>query len=274
MSLRVWALAFLCGGIVFFIISQAIRLFPLLHSNTGDIGAKKIVIFGDSLVEQGYDHIHSGWVSSIANYYIRKVDVVNRGYSGYNTRFALQIVESAVINEKPDLVVILFGANDAVVKEDELHHVPIVEYKSNLKDIISRLRLGKCRNILLLTPPPIYEEQLKVRNTMKKKAIVLDRTNERTRIYRDAALEVAMEVGVPAVDVFKELKGDEVKAAGRAAFLHDGLHLSHEGNEKLFESFKVAVDNFYPELAPANLPLQYPSHLAMAKRMKILTTGN
>ena len=47
---------------------------------------KLVVLFGDSITEGGFDVEHLGWACHLASAYSRKVDVVNRGLSGYNTR--------------------------------------------------------------------------------------------------------------------------------------------------------------------------------------------
>ncbi len=44
-----------------------------------------IVLFGDSITQQGFGlNGHVGWASLLANDYIRRADVLNRGFSGYN----------------------------------------------------------------------------------------------------------------------------------------------------------------------------------------------
>lgn len=40
----------------------------------------KIILIGDSITEQGYQI--GGWVGYISNKFIRKFDVINRGYGG------------------------------------------------------------------------------------------------------------------------------------------------------------------------------------------------
>ncbi|OMJ08795.1 Isoamyl acetate-hydrolyzing esterase 1-like protein, partial [Smittium culicis] len=45
-----------------------------------------IVAFGDSITQRGQDPKMKGWVSQLINRYIRKLDVLNRGFAGYNTK--------------------------------------------------------------------------------------------------------------------------------------------------------------------------------------------
>ncbi|KAL7516209.1 hypothetical protein ACHAWX_001249 [Stephanocyclus meneghinianus] len=46
----------------------------------------KLILFGDSITEQGSSHAN-GWVTSLSIRYNRRLDVVNRGMNGYNTRW-------------------------------------------------------------------------------------------------------------------------------------------------------------------------------------------
>ena len=72
-------------------------------------------------------------------YTIKRVDVVNRGFSGYNSDWGLLILERAVVLENPDLVFIFFGANDAI-DESVLQYVPLNRYTQNIRNIIQNLR--------------------------------------------------------------------------------------------------------------------------------------
>ena len=55
-----------------------------------------VLVVGDSLVQRGFET--SGWVASLARAYARVADVVNRGYSGYNTRWVRELM-----THEPDL---------------------------------------------------------------------------------------------------------------------------------------------------------------------------
>ena len=52
-------------------------------------------------------------MSSLSAYWVRRVDVINRGYGGYNSQWGLKILDEAVV-AMPTVVIIFFGANDAV----------------------------------------------------------------------------------------------------------------------------------------------------------------
>jgi len=62
------------------------------------------------------------------------VDVINRGFSGYNTKWGLMVID-AVVKETPDIVFICFGANDAI-DETIAQHVSLDNYEKNINDMI------------------------------------------------------------------------------------------------------------------------------------------
>lgn len=98
---------------------------------------KSIVLFGDSITQRGYQNVMNGWVSGLANEYIRKMDVVNRGFSGYNTRNCLPLfprVLSAFESDSIELITVFLGANDAALP-DFAQHVPLDEYVRNLETV-------------------------------------------------------------------------------------------------------------------------------------------
>ena len=76
-------------------------------------------------------------IIAIFEYYrwFRRVDVINRGFSGYNTKWGLMVID-AVMKETPDIVFICFGANDAI-DETIAQHVSLNNYEKNINDMIS-----------------------------------------------------------------------------------------------------------------------------------------
>ena len=96
---------------------------------------KNILLIGDSLTQLGYSD--SGcWVALLADFYQRKCDIINRGFSGYTTRSIKPYVSSLVTEnlvKNNAATVIWLGANDSNVKElNEAQHVPLEKYKKKL----------------------------------------------------------------------------------------------------------------------------------------------
>lgn len=72
---------------------------------------------------------------------VMKADVVLRGYSGYNTRWALKVIHKVFPagGDAPLAVAVFFGANDASLpdRHSGFQHVPLDEYKHNLLAIVA-----------------------------------------------------------------------------------------------------------------------------------------
>jgi isoamyl acetate esterase len=168
----------------FFYLSCALAFYNVLHYIFTDrrrITTRKLaVLFGDSITQHGFNPSLDGWIAALAHEYSRKIDFINRGFSGYNSKWGLRILEKSVISLSPDLVVLFFGANDAVFEQVQ-QYCSLQEYSSNLSAMIKLVKAGNSQTkILLLTPPPIAEDMLKKYNSQKGKSVLLDRTNERT----------------------------------------------------------------------------------------------
>lgn len=54
---------------------------------------KAILLFGDSITQGGWQPY--GFAQRLAYVYARRLDVINRGLSGYNTEWAIPIFEQA-----------------------------------------------------------------------------------------------------------------------------------------------------------------------------------
>lgn len=123
-----------CTALTFISLYQS-----LFHQPKTTAKRKRVLFFGDSITQHGFNIQINGWVAQLANWWTRRIDVVNRGYSGYNSKWAKLIVEKAVINESPDLVFVFFGANDAVDPQ-VIQHVPLNDYNENMRYVLSNIQ--------------------------------------------------------------------------------------------------------------------------------------
>ncbi|XP_051197977.1 GDSL esterase/lipase At5g62930 [Lolium perenne] len=192
-----------------------------------------LVLFGDSITEQSFRP--GGWGAALADTYSRKADVVVRGYGGYNTRWALFLIHRIfpLVGVPPVATTIFFGANDAALlgRTSERQHVPVEEYKQNLRTIVNHLKdCSKSMVILLITPPPIDEDgrERYARSLYGKDARSLpERTNEMAGVYASQCIELAKEMDVHCVDIWSKMQTTE---GWQKLYLSDGLHLTPEGN--------------------------------------------
>ena len=105
----------------------------------------RVVFFGDSITERGWDVDYSGWLANLGHWWSRRLDVVNRGLSGYNTTWSRQIIDQWILDEPIDFLFLFFGENDGVTVTSSQQHVPLEEYRDNLHFIISRVRMVSSR---------------------------------------------------------------------------------------------------------------------------------
>ncbi|KAF4968231.1 hypothetical protein FSARC_4322 [Fusarium sarcochroum] len=224
----------------------------------------QVVLFGDSLFQQSSD-LQEGFSfqAALQSDFIRRLDIVNRGYSGFNTDIALSYLpeifpERTASSPKMDYLVLLFGANDAVLKDAiTKQHVPIDRYKENLTKIINHPRITAHKpQILLVTPPPLDEIKTTPRSIENGHRGAV-RTSAVSAAYAEVARQVAQaNPGVQIVDLWKAqmdkaislTPGDYTtggpwlgspengKQGGLDALLHDGLHMSGAGYRVFYEA--------------------------------------
>jgi len=199
----------------------------------------KIVLFGDSITQKSFTL--NGWGSSLVNKYARNADVVLRGYSGFNTRCAVHLLDKVIEGIDKDsscLFIIGFGANDAVipsaVEDDDptkCQHVPLDEFLLNIRYIIDTLIINPSWSVLLMTPPPVTP-MAGPKRTLKE-----------TCKYVEGLLELSKDLDVVALDIFDHF----VKNDGWSECFLDGLHLNEKGNQVIYEAIESVIDKQFEE---------------------------
>ena len=74
----------------------------------------------------------------------RKCDVINRGFSGYNTRWCNKMIPSVLSEfdaKNIAMVTIFLGANDSNLPANKQQHVPVDEFKKNLVEIVEKIQV-------------------------------------------------------------------------------------------------------------------------------------
>lgn len=219
----------------------------------------KIYLFGDSITEQSF--ADGGWGASLTNHFSRTADVVLRGYSGYNTRWALKVIEevfpAAAGGDAPLAVTVFFGANDASLpdRSSGFQHVPLDEYKQNLLAIVAFLKKQwPSTRIILIAPPPIDEDARLLYPYVDNPSGLPERTNEAAGRYAKECHAVAAECGVPAINLCEKM---QQLPGWKKAYLCDGLHLTPTGNKFVFGEVikRLSEEQISLETLPADLPL-------------------
>ncbi|CAL8296006.1 unnamed protein product [Arctogadus glacialis] len=203
-------------------------------SKTKTIVWPKLVLFGDSITQVSFQP--NGWGSEMANKLARKCDVVNRGLSGYNSRWGKILLPRLFPNKPSENIVgvtVFFGANDCALEEMKAkQHVPLDEYSDNLKEIAQYLAaVGVSSDrVVFITPPPLHEATWE--KECQLKGFPLNRHNAVAGRYAQACVEAAGQCGVRVLDLWTLMQKD---GQDYTVYLSDGLHLSEKGNQFVSE---------------------------------------
>ncbi|KAJ9614395.1 hypothetical protein H2200_002531 [Cladophialophora chaetospira] len=228
----------------------------------------QFVLLGDSITQ-----ISSlTFAARLSEWYSRRLDVINRGFSGYTSRMGLEVLQqflpadSAPSTTTPPvkLLTVFFGANDACVPGHP-QHVPLDTYIASLRGIINHPALKTHdTKVILITPPPVDEYQLGGG----------DRTAAHTAKYARAARELGEELHLPTLDLwttFMRKAGWTEGSSGALTgskdaprnevlgkLLVDGLHFTDEGYHLMYDELLDVIMHKLPDFIPEKLPMIFP----------------
>ncbi|KAI6802331.1 hypothetical protein KC332_g16965 [Hortaea werneckii] len=181
----------------------------------------QIILFGDNLTEQSFTQHQPttfAWGAALSALYARRLDIINRGLSGYNSTQALRALPLCLPEPTQTslrLLTIAFGTNDARIPNspggpDQSVSVP--EFVRNLRDMGSHPAVrahADTVKFVFITPPPVDERRLARADAEKYGSLVmggkLRRRADRTAEYAKAVRELGLELGVPVCDVWSAM---------------------------------------------------------------------
>ena len=198
----------------------------------------KVVLIGDSITQGSFSPT-APWGALLQDYFMRKADVIDRGLGGYTSRSYLTKLEIAVRELDPKSVGAVFmflGANDCVYDTNP-NHVPIPEFKKNLKTIITRMEsIGVTKDRFIISSP----------------APVFNRNDRDPVLYVLAAEATAQELGVAFVNVHGPMTPEADK------IFVDGLHFNANGAKIFFDLIRGPIEKKLLEYKGVNkLPDNY-----------------
>jgi len=204
----------------------------------------RVFCFGDSLT-QGCFNVEEGcWAAILANRYRRKVDFVNRGFSGYNSRQAVHLLPRIYDPSESSLIsafLIWFGANDAVLPGFK-QNVEVREYEENLKTVVNFVKnSGVDSHKILLITPPCYDH---ARWVSRKESLgvpesQVGRTPDRVQVYVEACRKLARNEKLTLVDTFKAM----TDYGNWKDLMLDGLHFNTKGASFIADLFATELDD-------------------------------
>uniref|UniRef100_A0A060TAA6 ARAD1C44242p n=1 Tax=Blastobotrys adeninivorans TaxID=409370 RepID=A0A060TAA6_BLAAD len=246
---------------------SAVTASPLIITMTQiTVALDKLLLLGDSIISFSNDpNLGFGLTPALQNYYSRRLQVINRGFSGYNSSWARALIDPILSEEnaghaKVKLAVIFYGSNDSAT--NDIQHVPIDKYRDNLRYIASRA-LEAGAQVILVGPAPLNETNTE---------FLEDRTTESMKNYGQAAGEIAKELGVGFVDLWHAFirstgwkegephpgKLDQQSKYSLDDYFTDGLHYTGKGYKVFYDELKAEIKAKYPQLSPEALPRLLP----------------
>lgn len=228
----------------------------------------KLVLFGDSITQHANDQVGFALAPALQSHYARKMDIVTRGFSGYNTNHAVYTLPEVLDADNAKsgiikLIVIFMGTNDAAFN---FQGVPIDTYKANLQKLID---LAKSYNIKVILVGPTLHGRAECIAASESQGLDPNFSDTiATRKYADVAAGVAAASGVPFLDlwyVFQKYGGwstDDLIAnkVPLGELLPDGIHFSPKAYEIYYNELINVIGKSYPELKAEELPLYFPSY--------------
>ncbi|RLF17314.1 MAG: hypothetical protein DRN06_04020 [Thermoprotei archaeon] len=174
----------------------------------------RIVALGDS-VTLSYGGDRSPWISHtwpailgriLSSNLGEEVEVVNSGVNGDTTRLALARIDRDVFQHKPDLLLVMFGLNDAL---NVYRRISLGEYENNLR-LIVELASHRGVKVAFMTPNPVTERFARFEE---------GRRLEKLEEYVETVRRVAGDLRIPLIDVFKLFEEEYYKS-----LIRDGVH--------------------------------------------------
>jgi acyl-CoA thioesterase I len=175
---------------------------------------ERIMVYGDSLSAAYGLNPAEGWVSLMeAALKNRGISVVNASISGETTRGGLNRIQGDLQRQKPTIVLIALGANDA------LRGLPVADTRKNLDAIITAVRAAKARPVIIgIQIPPNYGV-------------------EYTQSFSDVFPNLAKQYKLPLVPFLLDGIGEKLEL-----FQADRLHPTAAAQPRIMQNVMPAVE--------------------------------
>lgn len=239
----------------------------------------QFLLFGDSITEfafntnfqatQGQELYQDGKINpmhqqftmgaALTNLYVRRLDILQKGFSGYNSRWALKILpELLKIYKNIKMAYIFFGSNDSCL--GEIQHVPIDEYRENTLKLIDIYKQNGIEKIILITPA-LFNEELWAKNMSEEVQKGYTRSTKDFARYAEALEQIGSELNLPVVNLNKAFTkyADEELDGKWQDLLCDGLHFSGNGYFVFFNELVKTINSAYPEMSVAEIEYNLPN---------------
>ncbi|KAI9824961.1 MAG: hypothetical protein M1826_007213 [Phylliscum demangeonii] len=218
----------------------------------------QFIMFGDSITQGMYRPGGPAVGALLQDTYARRLDLINRGFSGYNTAHAVKALSKFM--PTPDQAKIRFM------------QVTVEDFHRNLVKILTHPTVVAHQpRLILFTPPPVCEHILE-KSDREKGFTTASRSAENTKRYVDAARAVGKELDIVVVDLWtafmknagwkegETLIGSKSRPASHVfrELLFDGLHLTSRGQQVVYDELIKTIRLHYPDQVAQALPTVLP----------------
>lgn len=219
---------------------------------------KRVFLIGDSLIELSFDPLNSFPLgSALSHAFRRRADVLNRGLSGYSSKWMGSQFERVKkeMMEDPEvfMVVLMIGTNDSVLKGNP-HHVDIFEFERNVSKMVKEItNVAPSAAVIVVTPPPCSMAMINDPNS-KLSQSGKARSNEAVELYASVLRKIVRNADgqmVRIADLHLELSDKKVEE-----YLSDGVHLNGNGYKTLFILIFSALESLKQHVV--SIPLIEP----------------
>ncbi len=186
----------------------------------------RLVCFGDSITARKEGSSDSMLTLKLSTQL--KMEIINAGVPGDNSCDALRRIEKDVLSYQPDLVAVLFGANDAAFHKT----VSLETYKQNMTEIVNLIGAEKT---ILISPAPVDESKQSARS------------NKVLSTYANVVQQVANQTGSHYIDLFNTMISMVEYKEILKGELDDGLHFGEKGYELLADIISRKIKELFGE---------------------------
>ncbi|MBO0590241.1 hypothetical protein I2486_02365 [Cellulophaga sp. E16_2] len=173
-----------------------------------------------------------------------QAQVINAGISGNTSANLLSRLEHDVLEQQPEVVIIMVGTNDMLNSKKMISYST---YEENLSTLIKAIK-DRSSNVLLVAPPTVDSTYLFERHDRK---LFRELPNVKLDTVRSVMISLANEFNVGFVDVYQEFVNldlpqhneDLVIRNEKNSARKDGVHLTPLGYKMLAQSIFTALES-------------------------------
>jgi len=165
----------------------------------------------------------------------KQVEILNAGIGSERTDQALSRLESDVITKKPEIVTIMYGANDSYIDIGKTEpRLSEMQFRNNLIEIVDRLQKARIQVILMTEPRWGAEAQSNG---------VGDHPNKRMESFMEMIREVSRAKSTSLVDHYQIWTKNAANGLDIGTITTDQLHPNPLGHKLMAESIEPVLRN-------------------------------